>query len=288
MTPDETYTRRISAILLADVSGFSALVGEDDERTARAIERLHRVVRAIVAEAKGYADPRAGDAIFASFDSVVAAVQTALTIQRQVAAGEFEGHRLQVRIGIHFGDVLVRDGTSMGEGVGDAINIAARLQTLARPGTVCISEAVYVQVRKKFDERFIDLGNQQLKNISYPVHAYLLVPHELASQHRRPWRRRTVTWGGTAALVSILLLAAAAIWLRRNHPGVQGDLIPGGARPGAGSVAIGGPPQLAASSEGEASAQQKQVTLGVMLFKSLGSEGENDWRREALRDGLNT
>src|SRR5512143_4124633 len=100
MAPDETYTRRIAAILLADVSGYSAMVGEDDERTARAIERLQKVVRAIVAEAKGYADPRAGDAIFASFDSVVAAVQTALTIQHHVAEEEFEGQRLQVRIGV--------------------------------------------------------------------------------------------------------------------------------------------------------------------------------------------
>jgi class 3 adenylate cyclase/TolB-like protein/ketosteroid isomerase-like protein len=289
MAPDETYTRRIAAILLADVTGYSALVGEDDERTARAVQRLQQTVRAIVAEAQGYADPRSGDAIFASFDSVVAAVQAALTIQRQVAEGDFEGQRLQVRIGVHFGDVLVREGTSIGEGVGDAINIAARLEALARPGTVCISEAVYVQVRKKFDEQFIDLGNQQLKNISYPVHAYLLVPREVASQHGRAQRRRkAIGWAGAAA-VFVSLLVVAMVALTHRYPArVDQSSSPSTAHSGMAIAPIGEPQISVASTAAQAPADQKQITLGVMLFKALGGDGEKDWRREALRDGLNT
>ena len=286
MVPDETYTRRICAILFGDVSGYSALVGEDDERTARAVEQLQRLVREIVTEAKGYAEARAGDAIFASFDSVVAAVQAARTIHRRVAEQEFEGQRLQVRIGVHFGDVLVRDGAAVGEGVGDAINIAARLQALARPGTVCVSEGVYLHVRKILDETFVDLGNQQLKNISYPVHAYLMVPRELAAEHVPGARGSAVRWGASAA--ALLLLAVAAMLLlhrSRTAPGYQpASGSPSQARARAErDETTAAPPVLA-----DVSANQGQVALGVMLFKRLGGEGQDDWRREALRDGLNT
>src|SRR5213594_1692743 len=156
MEPENTFTRRVCAVLLADVTGFSALMGEDDERTARAVQHLHAIVQGLVAEAKGYAEPSAGDSLFATFDSVVAAVDTALNIQRRVATEEFGGTRLQVRIGVHFGDVLIRGGAAFG----DAINVASRLQALAKPGTICISDGVYRQVRNKFDEQFLDLGQQ--------------------------------------------------------------------------------------------------------------------------------
>ena len=279
---DETYTRRICAILLGDVTGYSALVGEDDERTARAVEQLQSAVRAIVTEAKGYVEARAGDAIFASFDSVVAAVQAALAIQQRVAEQEFEGHHLKVRIGVHFGDVLVRDGAPMGEAVGDAINIAARLQALARPGTVCISQAVYLQVRTKFDETFVDLGNQQLKNIPYPVHSYLLVPHEAAAEHRRTTRRATARWTLPAAALLTLAIAGALFWRHVRTP--TGE--PPSPSPSPGHQ-VGQPgPNPVAPPGAEVPEKGGQVALGVMLFKNLG--GGDDWRREALRDGLNT
>jgi adenylate cyclase len=150
-SPNETYTRRVCAILLGDVFGYSALMGEDDERTARAIHALQAAIRDIVSNAHGRADPFAGDAILVTFDSVVAAVDAALAIQRRVAAEEFAGTRLQMRIGVHFGDVLVREGAAFG----DAINIAARLQTLAKPGTVCISEGVCRQVRNRLDRKSV-------------------------------------------------------------------------------------------------------------------------------------
>jgi len=285
MVPDETYTRRICAILLGDVSGYSALVGEDDERTARAVEQLQSVVRAIVADAKGYAEARAGDAIFASFDSVVAAVQAALAIQRHAAEEAFAGQRLQVRIGVHFGDVLVRDGAAAGEGVGDAINIAARLEALARPGTVCVSEGVYLQVRKKFDEKFIDLGNQQLKNISYPVHAYLMVPREAAAEDVRAPRRSAMRWSAFAAL--LLVLAVATALLRQHWQAAPGEK-PATSQRSRSEVQIGqAEPKPAAPVVAELPEKPGQVALGVMLFKSLGGDAGDDWRREALRDGLN-
>src|SRR5215468_9340950 len=221
MGQQDTFTRRICAVLLADVTGFSALVGEDDERTARTIRRLGSIVLEIVAEAKGHAEARAGDAILATFDSVVAAVDAALAIHRRIAAEEFAGRRLQVRIGIHFGDVLLREGASSAEAVGDAINIAARLQALAKPGTVCISDGVYRHVRNRFDEKFIDLGNQQLKNISGPVHAYLIVPRELADTSLPARRHSTLKYA--SAVAGLALVALAAVVLSRHYQGASTD-----------------------------------------------------------------
>ncbi len=254
--PPEGFTRRVCAVLLADVSGFSTLMGEDDERTARAVEALRALVQDVLSETHGRSEPQAGDAIFATFESVVAAVDAALQIQRRLATTELAGRRLQIRIGVHFGDVLLREG---GAAFGDAINVAARLQALARPGTVCISDGVYRHVYKRFDEQFVDLGRRQLKNISHPVHAYLIVPRD--AERRRRWpRTRWLLAGGALATVA---LAGLLIVHRRAAP-----------------PAVGSQPAATAPSE--------QVALGVMLFKPLGPEGENDWMREALRDGLNT
>ena len=127
-----------------------------------------------------------GFAIVAIFDSVVAAVDAALRVQRQLAEQEVAGLRLKLRIGVHFGDVLIRDGAP----VGNAVNLATRLQTLARPGTVCVSEGVYQQVRNKFEETFVDLGYRQLDKASGRVRAYLIVPRAIEPGRTRPQCRR--------------------------------------------------------------------------------------------------
>lgn len=263
----EGFTRRVCAVLLADVTGFSALMGEDAEGTARAVQDLQALVRGVVAEAKGYAEPRAGDSVLATFDSVVAAVDTALAIQRLVAAREFAGRRLQMRIGVHFGDVLLREGNTP---FGDAINVAARLQALARPGTICISDGVRRHV-STLDERFVDLGRQHLKNISEPVHAYLIVPRELEAGHIHAPRRSAMAWGvGSAGLALAVMLAVVMTRPYRNPPEPPPD------------------GRIISRSDARGAVKTEQVALGVMLFKSLGDEAGNDWRREALRDGLNT
>lgn len=264
MVSDEIYTRRMCAILIGDVSAYSALVGENDERTARLIQRMQGAVREIVSDAGGRAEARAGDAIFATFESVTAAVQAGLAIHRRVAGDEFAGDDLRVRIGVHSGDVLLREGAPLHEAVGDAINIAARLEALARPGTVCISEGVYLQVHKTINETFVDLGKQQLKHIPYPVHAYLVVPHETAGDYA-PSRWR---WAGAVGLLLALVLTAAVV--RRYW------------RP-----AAGGAPAAVPAVATAARLPVAQVTLGVMMFKNLAGDRAGDWRGEALRDGLN-
>lgn len=275
MEADSTFTRRICAVLLADVTGFSRLMGEDDERTAHAVHQFQALAKGIVTDANGQAEAVAGDALFATFDSVVAAVNAALIIQQRVAEEDFKGTPLQVRMGVHLGDVLVREGRAFG----DAINVAARLQALARPGTVCISDAVYRQVRNKFDAEFVDLGTQRLKNISYPLHAYLIVP-----QHAQPERlhragRTALRWAG-AAVIAVTALAGGMLGVLRHRAPAPTPAPPGVAAPA---------PQSGAEVVPAAAPQEAApVALGVMLFKTPGGEAETDWRREALRDGLNT
>lgn len=281
--PDDTqFTRRICAVLLADVTGFSALMGRDDERTARAVHRLQQVVQDLVAEAGGRAEPCAGDAIFATFDSVVGAVGAALDILRHLDREQFEGQHLKLRMGIHVGDVLTRGGAAFG----DAINIAARLQTLARPGSICVSETVYRQVRNRFDDRFVSIGRQHLKNISDHMQAYLILPRDVAVGHNEPPYRRVLRWAAVAVAAAVALAAVVGlVLLDRGRVAVPVPGVP----PAPVSERAGHTARLRSTGSLEpAAAGAEKVVLGVMGFKSLGGGEGDDWRREALRDGLNT
>lgn len=265
---DGDFDRRIVAVLLADVTGYSALIGEDDARTARAVRQLHEFVGEIVRETRGHADQVAGDAILATFDSVAAAVDAAIRIQKRIGERTFADLNLQLRIGVHFGDVLRGNGDQLH---GDAINVASRLQQLARPGSVCVSEGVYRQMRHHIDERVIDLGRQSLKNISDPVRAFLIEPGSPGKDHRPLRRHRVSTAWSMAAFAAVL--AAGALWLARER------LQP---------AAIGQKRDLALAADLDAALTEPAVTLGVMIFKELGNQPERSWMRDALRDGLNT
>jgi class 3 adenylate cyclase/TolB-like protein/ketosteroid isomerase-like protein len=270
--PDERYTRRISAVLVADVSGFSALMGLDDERTARDVLRIQTVVRTIVSDLQGHAEPKAGDSIFASFESVVSAVDAALRIQRQLAEESEPDRPVRLRIGVHFGDVLHMPA---GTAFGDAINVAARLCALARPGTVCVSAGVYRQVRTRFDDPVEDLGRQRLKNISDPVHAYLIVPRHAGAAHRRA--RRIVPWVIGGVVVVMLATAASVLVSRLRAPAEHRIGLP-----------LPTPPRVVRQDEGHPGSEDGEIVLGVMLFKANRDDKETAWMRDALRDGLNT
>src|SRR5438309_1008182 len=163
--------RRLSAILAADIAGYSALMGADEARTVRDLKGHQAVVLPMVAEFAGRIIDTAGDGILAEFPSVVNAVQCALAIQSTMAernSATEPGRRMQFRVGINIGDV-VYDETRI---YGDGINIAARLEGIAEPGGICISSKVYDEINGRIEIGYQDIGEQELKNIARPVRAY--------------------------------------------------------------------------------------------------------------------
>ncbi|MBI2876148.1 MAG: hypothetical protein HYY20_04640, partial [Candidatus Tectomicrobia bacterium] len=166
--------RKLSAILMVDVAGFSRMMGRDEEGTTALIREFHARTRSLIEEHEGKVVDTAGDSVFGEFDSVVNAVRCAQAIQHAqstVNAARLPGDHIETRIGVHLGDVIVQDYQVYGDGV----NIAARLQSVADPGGICVSEAVYQQVRHKLDLTFEDLGVQELKNIDHPIRLYRVV-----------------------------------------------------------------------------------------------------------------
>src|SRR5215470_8155477 len=170
-----TESRKLAAILAADVVGFSRLAGADEDRTLARLRALRSdLIDPTVAVHNGRVVKRTGDGILIEFRSVVQAVRCAIEVQNGMVernAGVPPERRIELRVGIHLGDVVREsDGDLMGGGV----NIAARLEGIAEPGGICLSSAAYEQVRDKLKETFADLGERTLKNISRPVRAYAL------------------------------------------------------------------------------------------------------------------
>src|SRR5215831_8229114 len=166
-----TATRRLAAILAADVVGYSRLMGLDEAGTALAL-REHRIAAdPLIAQHGGRIVKTTGDGILIEFGSIVGAVECALALQHlaiECNAGIAGERRMEWRIGIHLGDVLVEGDDILGDGV----NIAARLEGIAEPGGLCISEDAYRQVRGKVAAAFADIGEQALKNITTPLRVY--------------------------------------------------------------------------------------------------------------------
>jgi adenylate cyclase len=179
-TPNQRVERKLAAIFAADVAGYARLVESDEVGTLRLFTAHREILDGLIAEHGGRIANTAGDSVLAEFPSAVDAVECALDVQERLAEANQSlpaDRRLEFRIGVHVGDVVVQPGDLFGDGV----NIAARLQTLAEPGGVCISGTVHEHVRKLPTLRFSDLGPQVVKNIAEPVRAYLL-SSEKASQ----------------------------------------------------------------------------------------------------------
>src|SRR6202044_1015091 len=166
-------TRKIAAILVSDVVGYSRLAGADEDRTLARLRGLRGdLIDPAIAAHRGRVVKRTGDGSIIEFRSAVEAVRCGIEIQNGLIernAGVPEERRIEFRIGVHLGDVVEEgDGDLMGDGV----NIAARLEGIARPNAICLSEQAYWQVRGRFDLPVPDLGPTQLKNISEPIRVY--------------------------------------------------------------------------------------------------------------------
>jgi adenylate cyclase len=168
----ERIERRLAAILAADIAGYSRLMGADEEGTLERFKALRgELVDPKIGEHRGRMVKTTGDGILIEFPSVIEAVSCAVAVQREMArrnAGTPQDRRIAFRIGVNLGDIIVEDGDIHGDGV----NIAARLEGIAEPGGICISEDAFRQVRGKVDAGFDDLGEQSLKNIVRPMRIY--------------------------------------------------------------------------------------------------------------------
>ena len=163
-------TRKLVAILAADVVGFSRLAGADEDRTLARLRALRSdLIDPTIAVHHGRVVKRTGDGFLIEFRSVVDAVRCAIEVQNGMAernVGLPPERRIDFRVGIHLGDVVEE---SDGDLMGDGVNIAARLESIAAPGAICLSEDAYRQVKARLDLAVSDLGATQLKNIAEPV-----------------------------------------------------------------------------------------------------------------------
>lgn len=219
----EPFERRLATILMADIVGYSRMMEANEERTLRVFRGHREVFDAMLAQHRGRIFNTAGDAVLAEFPSAVEAVRCATEIQSALRTRNDHlapDERMQFRIGINLGDVIVQ-GTDL---LGDGVNVAARIQTAAEPGGVCVSGSVYDQIRNKLSLEFHAMGERTFKNISQPVRVFSIgeeageaahAPASPASQPSTPVapaapRSRPV--GAIAAVVAAVAIAAAAGW----------------------------------------------------------------------------
>jgi class 3 adenylate cyclase len=215
--------RKISAILAADIAGYSRLVAEDEEETLRRLAIYRTVFDDFIARWGGRIFNTAGDAVLAEFPSSVDGVRCAVDIQESIRARNLaypQTHQMLYRIGITVADVVEREGDLLGDGV----NVASRLGGIAVPGGICVSRTVYEQVSNKLSVKFDDLGQRQVKNIPNAIHAYRIARHPAAIAHSQASRqvsaarRRNVLLAGLAIL-GVVAVGSAAIRLYLHGSG---------------------------------------------------------------------
>jgi adenylate cyclase len=207
-------SRKLAAILAGDIAGYSILMGADEERTVRNLKRHQAVIHPMISGYGGRIIDMAGDGVLAEFASVVSAVECALCVQSKMAqmnADVEESCRMLYRVGINLGDVVLDKCRVYGDGV----NIAARLQSVAQPGGICISGTVHEHVCGKLAYPFTDRGEQALRNIAHPVHVYSLGPEIIAALPRAaaaPTTHAAWRWYVPGVAVGFLCMVALATY----------------------------------------------------------------------------
>ncbi len=206
-------TRKLAAILAADVVGFSRLTGADEDRTLARLRNLRSdLIDPTIAVHKGRVVKRTGDGAIIEFRSVVDAVRCAIEVQNAMAernSGVPEDQRIEFRIGVHLGDVVEEDD---GDLMGDGVNIATRLEGLAKPGAICLSEDAYRQVKSRLDMNVSDLGPTTLKNIAEPLRVYSVEVGKAAAAPKPKPAPRGWFAPVAAAIVALIVMAGAAAW----------------------------------------------------------------------------
>jgi adenylate cyclase len=276
-----TETRKLVAILVADVVGYSRLAGVDEERTLARLRGLRSdLIDPAIAAHHGRIVKRTGDGSLIEFRSVVDAVRCAIEVQNGMVernAGLPPERRIEFRVGIHLGDVVEE---ADGDLVGDGVNIASRLEGIAKPGAICLSEQAYWQVKGRLEMAVSDLGATQLKNIAEPVHVYSLEVGQPAqakpavtvaaaksesaapAPKARGWSSR---WPALAAALALALLAAGGYAWRAGYA-----------------------PRFMPASVDDKLANAPRLSIVVMPFENLSGDKEQDYFADGITDDLTT
>jgi len=270
-------TRRLAAILAVDVVGYSRLMGEDETGTAKAVREHREAATPVVREFGGRLVKTTGDGVLLEFPSVVAAVECAIAIQKQMVernAGVHEGKRILYRIGVNLGDVLIEGKDILGDGV----NIAARLESIAEPGGICISGSAYDHVRGRVEADFTDLGNKKLKNIAEPVRAYSVeVGKPASSKPIKADRRKLVPI--TAAIVALIVIGGVADFYFNRGPK---SVTPGAPQPTTALKPVG--PVKEATSEPPKAPER--LSIVVLPFANLSGDPAQDYLADVITEEL--
>jgi adenylate cyclase len=219
---DEGFKRKLTAILSADVEGYSRLMGDDEEATVRTLTSYREVLTTLIQQHNGKVLDSPGDNLLAEFVSVVDAVQCAVAVQKEIKSRNDqlpENRRMQFRIGINLGDVIQEDERIYGDGV----NIAARLEGLSEPGGICISKTAFDHIESKLPYGYDFMGNQTVKNIAKPVGAYRVLMDrrvtfagKSADEKPSALRRMPILAGVVAVLVLAVGVGIWQFYMRRS------------------------------------------------------------------------
>ena len=265
---EEGFKRKLAAILSADVEGYSRLMDDDEEATVRTLTSYRTAIADLVQQFRGRVVDTPGDNILTEFTSVVDAVNCAVEIQRDLAERNTElpyNRQMQFRIGINLGDVIEEEGRIYGDGV----NIAARVESMAEAGGICISGRAYDQVANKLGLEYKNLGEHQVKNISTPIRVYRVLSFPGAAAHRvvqakdalgRSWRNLAIA----AAALVVVVAFAVGIWQLYSR---SSTIEPG-------------------SAENMVNSLPEKPSVAVMPFDNLSDDPEQDYFSDGMTDEL--
>ena len=267
---EDRVRRRLATILAADVVGYSRLMGVDEESTLRTLQSYREIIDRLIIRHEGHIFTTGGDSVLAEFASPIEAVRCAIAIQEELTVRNtelVEDRQMHFRIGINIGDVMV-EGDNL---FGDSVNVAARLESTAEAGGICISGSVYDQVRNKLSIGFEDIGPQNVKNIAEPISVYRLVPSErlvstgarIAARSKKDAKR----WVMPTTAAAVLLIIAAgglALW-----------------QPWAATVETATPGSIS-------SARQQKQSIAVLPFTNMSSDQEQEYFVDGMTEDLIT